>query len=76
MITIKELSIDAGSAEKIKALLKKHEPKIWNVLKTELQRAFSLTSVVKSFYCQHKDKNNCIEQCSVCAFRQANTNVQ
>jgi hypothetical protein len=46
MITIKELSIDNESAEKIINLIKKHEPKIWNVLKVELKEAFSLTDVV------------------------------
>tara|TARA_R110000744_G_scaffold26325_1_gene64902 strand:+ start:97 stop:327 length:231 start_codon:yes stop_codon:yes gene_type:complete len=46
MITIKELSIDNESAEKIIDLIKKHEPKIWNVLKVELKQAFSLTDVV------------------------------
>jgi len=35
-----------------------------------------LFGVVKSFYCKYKDKDNCIDQCSICAFRQANTNVQ
>jgi hypothetical protein len=32
-----------------------------------------LNDNVKSFYCNYKNKNNCIEQCSVCAFREANT---
>lgn len=43
MITIKELSIDNESAEKIIDLIKKHEPKIWNVLKVELKQALTLT---------------------------------
>jgi hypothetical protein len=48
MITIKELSIDNESAEKIIDLIKKHEPKIWNVLKVELKQ-LTLTDVGCSF---------------------------
>ena len=57
MITIKELSIDAESAEKIKDLIKKHEPEIWNVLKKELQRAFSLNVVTSSNFIDKKPIN-------------------
>ena len=68
MITIKELSIDNESAEKIINLIKKHEPKIWNVLKVELKEAFSLTDVVKPFFCwQSKVINRkCKKVCDVC----------
>ena len=55
MITIKELSIDNESAEKIIDLIKKHEPKIWNVLKVELKQ-LTLTDVVvpKGTLCECK----------------------
>jgi hypothetical protein len=70
MITIKELSIDNESAEKIIDLIKKHEPKIWNVLKVELKQ-LTLTDVVKSFYCWDEQalgkERRCQEECETCA---------
>ena len=71
MITIKELSIDNESAEKIIDLIKKHEPKIWNVLKVELKQ-LTLTDVVvpKGTLCEckkHSLKTNYgFEVCTKC----------
>ena len=66
MITIKELSIDTESAEKIIDLIKKHEPEIWSVLKEELKQAFSLTDVVvpKGTLC-NKNENK-LGMCNCC----------
>lgn len=56
MITIKELTIDIESGNKIINLIKKHEPEIWNVLKVELKEALNIPVVVKSLpqdnYCE------------------------
>ena len=41
MFTIKELSIDLESADKIINLIKKHEPEIWKVLQKELKQAMN-----------------------------------
>lgn len=46
MITIKELSIDTESANKIMLLIKKHEPEIWEVLKVELKQALNIPDVI------------------------------
>ena len=67
MITIKELSIDTESAEKIIDLIKKHEPEIWKVLKMELKQAFSLNVVVKPFFCNNEKMGvRCTTQCLGC----------
>jgi hypothetical protein len=56
MITIKELSIDTESATKIINLIKKHEPKLWEVFRHDLAKALAIPDVVgqsEQLVCPH-----------------------